>query len=106
MPHIKPKASMAERAHARLDQHERVLRRLEKLVAAAANSAQQAGADVREHIAKCDGRDATNSARYEAIHSRLKGQDKILWMIISVMGTVAVGMAVMAWDIIKTKLGL
>ncbi|MDR3414647.1 MAG: hypothetical protein P4L83_00540 [Nevskia sp.] len=96
----------AREAHVRLDRHGEVLERLEQLVENAARTAEHASRTVGEHIVKCEGRDEVNAGRYDAISARLKVQDRILWAIISVMGSVAAGVAAVAWDILKARLGL
>ena len=53
-----------------------------------------------------DGRDELNTERFKSIQAGLKRQDRILWAIISVMGAVATGMAVVAKDILKSRFGI
>jgi hypothetical protein len=95
-----------EVAHARLDIHDAVLRRLERVADKALAASTDSAAAVREHTVKCEGRDATNAERFESIKNRLKNQDRILWAIISAVGAVATGIAVVAWDVLKAKLGI
>lgn len=67
----------------------------------------EATASMGKHEVRCDGRDDANKERFKAIWDRLKVQDRILWAILSMAGTlilaVITGLSVVAWDIFKIK---